>query len=428
MKRREFLKNTLLLGAAGLCLPAGRIYGAPIEGYTGRLLVLLQAEGGWDVTSYCDPKVNQPGEQEITHWSNDAEIQTAGNIRFAPFANNATFFNKYYQNMLVINGVDAQTNAHSTGILHNWSGRNSQGFPSLSAMFAAHNAPNQPLSYISFGGFSQTADLIRFSRLDDVSTLRRLLSPETESADTTIRSSADMARIREYRNSRLQRLISDPTNLPRLQENLEAYENALQNKSSLKNFTDFIPTDDEILADEAVNTETTSNLGRQIQLTLSAFEAGISCAADLLTFGFDTHNNHDVLHQGLFSHLNNSIDLLWTLAEEKGLADRITLVIGSDFGRTPLYNADDGKDHWPINSFIVMEQQPSWGNQMTGLTDEGHSAYKINPSTLARDDTDGTIIYPKHVHKALRRHLGIENTSVDANFPFNNTEDFNFFA
>ena len=65
---------------------------------------------------------------------------------------------------------------------------------------------------------------------------------------------------------------------------------------------------------------------------------------------------------------------------------------------------------------------------MTGLTDEGHSAYKINPSTLARDDTDGTIIYPKHVHKALRRHLGIENTSVDANFPFNNTEDFNFFA
>ncbi len=64
---------------------------------------------------------------------------------------------------------------------------------------------------------------------------------------------------------------------------------------------------------------------------------------------------------------------------------------------------------------------------MVGLTDGGHNAYQINPSTLKRDDNNGTIIYPKHVHKALRRYLGIENSSVDANFLFTNTEDFDFF-
>ena len=275
MKRRDFLKKTLLIGAAGLSMPVSRLYAAPTEGYTGRLLVILQADGGWDVTTYCDPKVNQPGEQEITHWSNQNEIQTAGNINYAPFANNGTFFSKYNQDMLVINGVDAQTNSHSTGILHNWSGRNSEGFPSLSAMFAANNAPNQPLSYISFGGFSQTADLIRFSRLDDVATLRQLLRPEVDSPESTLRSSTDLARIRQYRDLRLQRMIADTSNLPRLQDNLEAYESALENKSALINFTDFIPTDDEILPDDTVNTETTSNLKRQIQLSLSAFEAGI---------------------------------------------------------------------------------------------------------------------------------------------------------
>jgi len=63
-----------------------------------------------------------------------------------------------------------------------------------------------------------------------------------------------------------------------------------------------------------------------------------------------------------------------------------------------------------------------------GLTDEGQNAYKINPNTLQRDDVNGTIIYPKHVHKALRRYLNLENTSVESNFAFNNTEDFKFFG
>ncbi len=42
--------------------------------------------------------------------------------------------------------------------------------------------------------------------------------------------------------------------------------------------------------------------------------------------------------------------------------------------------------------------------------------------------TNGTIIYPKHVHKALRRYLGIENTPGAQRFPFHNTEDFAFFG
>ena len=48
--------------------------------------------------------------------------------------------------------------------------------------------------------------------------------------------------------------------------------------------------------------------------------------------------------------------------------------------------------------------------------------------TLERDDTNGTIIYPKHVHKALRRYLGIEESPGAQRFPFNSTEDFAFFG
>ena len=50
------------------------------------------------------------------------------------------------------------------------------------------------------------------------------------------------------------------------------------------------------------------------------------------------------------------------------------------------------------------------------------------PRTLRRDHGGGTIIYPKHVHKALRRYLGVERSAGVLRFPFNNTEDFAFFT
>ena len=241
MKRRDFLKQSFILGAAGLVAPVPKIYGASADGYSGPLLVTLQVDGGWDVTSFCDPKMNVTGERDINNWANTAETQTAGNISYAPFANNAAFFDKYYQDMLVINGVDAQTNSHSTGVLHNWSGRNSEGYPSITAMFAAHNAPDQPLSYVNSGGFGYTADLIRFSRLENVDVLRQLLVPERESDEVYIRSPGDMARIREYRNQRHTRLLSDPNIISRTQDNLAAYDSALRSKSSLSDFEKFIP-------------------------------------------------------------------------------------------------------------------------------------------------------------------------------------------
>ena len=111
MLRRDLLKQTMLLGAASL-LPLPRLYAAPFAGYSGRLLVTVQCDGGWDVTSFCDPKTNQPGEKEITQWSKSGDIRTAGNIQYAPYANNQSFFEKHYQDMLVINGVDMQTNSH----------------------------------------------------------------------------------------------------------------------------------------------------------------------------------------------------------------------------------------------------------------------------------------------------------------------------
>jgi len=176
MHRRRFLKAAttgLLLSPAG----AGRLLANAQSGYSGRCVVSLQLEGGADVTQFCDPKTNTPGEKKINNWADFGEPRQTGNIVYAPVANNQWLFDRYGLDTLIVNGVDAQTNSHNTGQLFNATGSNSEGKPSLTALHAAMNAPEEALSYSVFGGVSRTAGLTNYSLFDNVNQLRTLADP-----------------------------------------------------------------------------------------------------------------------------------------------------------------------------------------------------------------------------------------------------------
>ena len=102
---------------------------------------------------------------------------------------------------------------------------------------------------------------------------------------------------------------------------------ALRNRGSISRIKDFLPAAGEIAQEESITRETNSSLRRQIQLTMSSFESGLCCASDLIVSGFDTHTNHDELHEPLLAHVNESIDMIWTEAEARGFSDRLTLVL-----------------------------------------------------------------------------------------------------
>ena len=419
MRRRTLLKGLL---AAAVAAPGFRLPLVNAAGHRGKFFVFVQADGGWDPTSFCDPKDNTPGEPVINHWAQRNEIREAGRIRYAPFAYNVDFFSKYYQRMLVINGVDAQTNSHTVGIVHNWSGRNSEGYPTLSALLAAYYAPALPIPYLSFGGFSVTSGITRFTRIDNANLLRDIAYPATE-----MFSDADWAALERYRAETAERLAAPPNLLPGDVRHLDFYQSAFATEG-LKAYADAIPPEDELEEEEEGPNNFGSSLRRQAQLTVLAFKTRVAVSADLYLGGFDTHATHDQDHEWLMGNLTRSVDYLWDYAETHGVADRMVVVMGSDFGRTNFYNSQEGKDHWPIGSYIIMEKNQTWTNQMVGETDELHFAYRIDPHNLRRNDQDGTIIYPKHVHKALRRYLGIEHSAGSLRFPFNNTEDFAFFG
>ena len=425
MKRRTLLGGLLAGAGMAVCAPGFRLPLVHAADHGGKLFVFVQADGGWDPTSFCDPKANTPGEPVINHWAQRDEVRQAGGIPYAPFARNQAFFEKYHRRMLVINGVDAQTNSHTVGIVHNWSGRNSEGYPTTTALLAAHYAEGLPVPYLSFGGFSATSGLTRFTRIDNADLLREIADPASQ-----LFSDRDWAALESYRATTVERLAAAPSLLPGDVRHRAFYRSAFS-AEGLKAYADAIPAGDEIEQEERYNgqdREFDSTLRRQAQLAVLAFKTGVAVSADLWLGGFDTHAYHDPDHEWLLGNLTDSVDYLWEYAEEHGVADRMVVVIGSDFGRTNFYNSANGKDHWPIGSFIVMEKNQPWTGRAVGETDGLHFARRIDPVTLRRDDENGTIIYPKHVHKALRRYLGIENTPGAQRFPFNNTEDFAFFS
>ena len=56
------------------------------------------------------------------------------------------------------------------------------------------------------------------------------------------------------------------------------------------------------------------------------------------------------------------------------------------------------------------------------------NAKKISTSTLMEDEKDGVYLTPAHVHKALRKYLGITDKPESEKFPFPLIEDIAFFG
>jgi len=393
--------------AAGFRVPL-----ANAADYSGKLFMFVQADGGWDTTSFCDPKTNSEGEPKINHWADEDEIREAGNIAYAAFARNQAFFEKYYRRMLVINGVDAQTNSHDTGIVHNWSGRIPEGYPTTTALLSAHSGDGLGMPYLSFSGFSNTAGVGVYTRLNDPLVVRNIPRPSLERGNPYHRpyfSELAWETLTRHRDQRLARLAGAPNLMPREARTRGLYAAALQGSAleGLRTFADSIPGEDGLVEEDS-GFGFHSDLKRQVQVTVLAFKSGVAVSADLFLGGFDTHDDHDNRHGWLLGNLTDSVHYLWDYAEQHGLADRLVVVMGSDIARTNKYNSDNGKDHWPYGSFIVMEKNQSSTNRVVGETDALHFAKTLNPATLERDDSSSsTLIYPRHVHKALLKYLGI---------------------
>ena len=418
MNRREFTK---LLGMAGLGATAPLPLGvaAALEPYNGPFYINLAAIGGWDVTSFCDPKANIAGERVINNWADTASIQQVGNIAYAPVGNNQAFFERFYQDMMVINGIDTQTNSHDDGKRHTWSGRLGFGYPSFGAIASNAIGPELPLSLVHASGYSETAGIARFSRLQDPDVIRNLVNDsvvQDGNVSYGLYEDSELSLITQYQDARLARLAGSNQLLPRQIEGMNSLQLANATRGDLSLFADLLP-----------DTFEGSRTNRAAQLALLAYQSGLCVSCQLGISGFDTHQNHDATHFDSMDEITDLITYIFDTAEAGGFADKIVITLASDFGRKPYYNSSGGKDHWPIGSAMFIQQGAAWGNRVVGATDGEHNALKINPNTLQVDSSSaGVGLEPKHLQQAVRELAGVEQSAAALQFPLN-AEDVDFF-
>jgi len=418
MDRRNFLKLT---SAAGLSVVSPVVYGergikepprSSLTPYGGTMFIFVNASGGWDPTSLCDPKgTSNPDDPERMNNYLTADIEEAGNIRYAPVAGNNAFFQKHYERTLVVNGIDMLTNGHDSGNRHTWSGRLAEGYPSIAAFMAAAYGVEQPLAFLSFGAYSETAGLVARTRSGNINVLQRAAYPERMNPDdenSRFHSERAAELIARAQGDREVALL-ERQGLPRIRQSMSTLFTSRSGSNELKNLTQYLP-----------ETFSANRIGEQAQLALAAFRAGVCVSANLSMGGFDTHGDHDNSHFARLQELTEGIDILWSEAEAQGVADRVFVAIGSDFGRTPGYNDGNGKDHWPVTS-MMFQGAGVPGNRVIGSSSDRHQAGGINLDNLAVDNSeDATHLEPGHICQAIRKLANQDDSELAAAFPIEN--------
>lgn len=410
--RRDFLK---LCGLAGLGVAAPMWFPAPARAeasapYEGPYYVVFNASGGWDTTYLMDPK----GVGEINRLYKEGDILTHGAHKFAPTKahiqaglSNEEFFTELGRELLVLNGIDYSVNNHAPGARYMATGNlDSLAYPTFAALVAAAKGPGCPLSFLTFGNYSNTGNLVAMSRIPYLPSLQKVANADHIEGNIRNPYHDDfvIARIeralKEQSDAALSRAI-----LPRMERAENMLYAAQLSSKALGRVTPYIPKD--------IPKE---RLAQQAEIALASFKAGVCVSANLSIGQFDSHANNDADQMKLIPEFLAGIAYLLRRAEELSLREKLVVVIQSEMGRTPNYNKGNGKDHWSIGSIMFLGRGIR-GNRVLGATDERQFHVPVHPRTLALDRANGIRVRPEHIHTALRELAGIADHAYSRRFP-----------
>ena len=432
MKRRDFMRLTATAG--GLLVCGGTRMALAQESFSGPYWLFIEARGGWDPTSFCDPKGFGLGVNGDINNYDAADIGQVGNIRYAPppdsFATDTTlyknqdFFEAHYERLVVINGINHGTNSHAVGRTASWTGSRARNYPSIGALIAAEQGAHLSLPIVAnrSAESSKTNGLVPRSlvKSSDLNAIREIAYPNRTDVRNSNQYHSDSVRslIDSASAARRQRML-DEQRLLRVRKALAEHD-ASRNRdvSSLRGFVNNLNSTSS--PNSYVNSRGNArNMFNQAQTAFAAFEAGAAATAQIDMGGFDTHGDHDARHYPRLMDYLAAVDNIIDDAMSRGIGNNLIIVMASDFGRTNKYNNGGGKDHWPHTSMMVWGAPTHFsGNRVIGATDDLQRSMRVNPATLELD-SGGVELSPEYMHQALRSLAGIDtNPDVVSGFPF----------
>ncbi|MCA9212078.1 MAG: DUF1501 domain-containing protein [Planctomycetales bacterium] len=418
--RRDFLKYC---AGAGLGLAAPMSARNSIRAdqqrelptYEGPYYVVFNAAGGWDTTYLMDPK----GKGGINRLYEEGDILTHGAHRFAPNANhkegglsNEEFFTEFGNELLVFNGLDYSVNNHAPCSRYMATGKlDSLAYPTFAALVAACQGPACPLSFLTFGNYSATGNLVAMSRVPYLPSLNRIANADSIEGNVRSPYHDDFALNRIEQALADRRTDRNLKHLPRRERAENMLYAAQLNSKSLARVTPHVPKE-----------VPKQRLAQQAEIALASFKAGVCVSANLSIGQFDSHANNDKDQMKLIPELLEGIAYVLHRAEELQIREKLVVIAQSEMGRTPTYNKGDGKDHWSIGSIMFLGPGIR-GNRVIGETDDGQFAVPLNPRRLKTDPEHGLRVRPEHIHFALRELAEIADHDYSCQFPLAIKED-----
>jgi hypothetical protein len=317
-------------------------------------LILVLAQGGWDVTYALDPKT-QSARIDVPIGA----VRTFGNLDVLVDAgrpNVTSFFEKYAAQSAVVRGIMLSSIAHPECVKRMLTGTRSNTSPDLAAIVAHELGRELPMPYLILGDSAFTGPYaVSAGRVGATNQIVALADEAQrfkiigETGTPFSPTDADGNRIRAYLNAR--------TNRERAVRGATGY-----NRKRLDDFSAAMGKADRLIdlrAGLGARGRTLA-LDAQADLAVDAIEGGICRSVTLNSrLAWDTHDTNTdqaAMHDTLYTGVTRLAD---TLAARPGaragntMLDETVVVVMSEFSRTPKLNAQLGKDHWPVTSALV---------------------------------------------------------------------------
>lgn len=362
---KTFTRRNLLAGGAA-ATGAALLGGRPARAAIGdpKNLLIVGAVGGWDTTYSIDPKpTNLP--------MIDAPEGTIEEVSGIPLLTDPSrpnirgYFEDFGAITAVVNGVQTSSISHTSGYRKIMTGTSELSSPDVAAITAFEHgsdlaAPYLVLGTVSFSGpygsaVTRTGTLNQLSTLVDP-TLGFPLATGEPANSRYVPGSIERGMIESHVRGRAETFLQRRGGLGRNDQRGRDYVNAIDRAALLKDIEEI----------QAVNF--TQSLDAQVDMAVDAFDSGMSQAVQIELSGFDTHVGNvgqGPIQEQLFTQLRRLIGRL----DNRGLLEDTVVVVLSELGRTPLLNAEAGKDHWPVTSAMVIGTEVA-GGQAIGATND----------------------------------------------------------
>jgi len=411
INRRDLMKYAGAAGALGLLASSTRgLRAAPSP--QKKRLVMVMAQGGWDTTYALDPKTQSPrvdvpqgtGEQ-ITRFGADLDIQT-GPTR----PNVSAFFTKYASQAAVVRGISVGSVAHRECVKRMATGTRNETNPDLAAIVAHDHGNDLPLPYLILGDTAFAGEYaVSSGRVGATNQILALIDPaqayETAGKKPYATSAAEDAILTRYATATKNRVQATRGSQGYNKRRVDDFVASIERGKKLAEAKAGFGTRGRTLA-----------IANQVDLALDALEQDITQSVMLNTrLGWDTHDTNTdqgALYETTFGALTTLLDEMTIRpGREAGskMIDDTVVVCFSEFSRTPKLNENQGKDHWPITSAIVMGAGVKGGRSFGATTD----AVETTPIDFATGaaSAGGRVLTSSHFAAGLLSLCGIDPTS-----------------